>query len=57
MSYKEELERKEFEHWAEEAGALPWGSLKKKRVGDGCSAQIYNYMWRSWRARSELEPV
>ncbi|WP_161804881.1 hypothetical protein [Pantoea sp. RIT-PI-b] len=53
----EELERNEFEHWAEEVGALPWGSLKTRRIGDGYSAQVYNYMWNAWRARSQLESV
>lgn len=57
MTKNDELERAEFEHWAEEDGALPWGSLKKRRIGDGYSAQIYNYMWHAWHARSQLEPV
>ena len=53
----EEQERAEFEHWAEESGALPWGSLKKRRIGTGYSAQVYNYMWRAWLARSKQEVV
>lgn len=53
----EDKEREEFEHWAEGVGALPWGSLKRRRIGDGYSAQVYNYMWHAWRARSQLEPL
>lgn len=50
MTSNDELEREEFEYWAEEAGALPWGTLKKRRMGNGYSAQIYNYMWHAWQA-------
>lgn len=43
--------REQFEAWAEEAGALPWGYLKKQRTqNDGYSVQIYNYMWSAWQA-------
>lgn len=46
----DEMERDNFEHWAEDVGALPWGSLKKRRMNNGYSAQIYNYMWQAWQA-------
>lgn len=43
--------REKFEAWAEEAGALPWGYLKKQRTTSGnYSVQIYTYMWHSWSA-------
>lgn len=43
--------RAQFEAWAEEVGALPWGYLKKQRTpGGGYSVQIYNYMWSAWQA-------
>ena len=43
--------RAQFEAWAEEVGALPWGYLKKQRTpGGGYSVQIYNYMWSTWQA-------
>lgn len=46
--------REQFEAWAEEAGALPWGYLKKQRTqNDGYSVQIYNYMWSAWQASRE----
>ena len=43
--------REEFENWAEEAGALPWGYLKRQRnPSGGYSVQIYTYMWAAWQA-------
>lgn len=46
--------REQFEAWAEEAGALPWGYLKKQRTQNGgYSVQIYNYMWEAWQASRE----
>lgn len=43
--------REEFESWAEEAGALPWGYLKRQRnPSGGYSIQIYTYMWQAWQA-------
>ncbi|MGB7801402.1 hypothetical protein [Buttiauxella sp.] len=48
---KVEDSRADFEAWAEEVGALPWGYLKKQRTpGGGYSVQIYNYMWSAWQA-------
>ncbi len=49
--------REQFEEWAEDVGALPWGYLKKQRTsGGGYSVQIYNYMWSAWQAsRAEIE--
>lgn len=50
--------REQFEAWAEEAGALPWGYLKKQRTqNDGYSVQIYNYMWSAWQASREAVEV
>lgn len=50
--------REQFEAWAEEAGALPWGYLKKQRTqNDGYSVQIYNYMWSAWQASREAVVV
>lgn len=46
--------REEFEKWAEEVGALPWGYLKKQRTpSGGYSVQIYQYMWKAWQASRE----
>ncbi|ECD1676344.1 hypothetical protein EWF40_03075 [Salmonella enterica subsp. enterica serovar Herston] len=46
--------REKFEAWAEEAGALPWGYLKKQRNASGnYSVQIYTYMWHAWSACHE----
>lgn len=46
--------REKFEAWAEEAGALPWGHLKKQRTASGnYSVQIYTYMWHAWNACHE----
>jgi len=43
--------REDFEGWAEEAGALPWGYLKRQRnPSGGYSIQIYTYMWKAWQA-------
>ncbi|WP_145556737.1 hypothetical protein [Yersinia canariae] len=43
--------RAEFEKWAEEVGALPWGYLKKQRTpSGGYSVQVYQYMWQAWQA-------
>ena len=43
--------REEFEGWAEEAGALPWGYLNRQRnPSGGYSIQIYTYMWQAWQA-------
>lgn len=48
----------QFEEWAEEAGALPWGYLKKQRTQNGgYSVQIYNYMWSAWKASRETVEV
>lgn len=50
--------REQFEAWAEEAGALPWGYLKKQRTqNDGYSVQIYNYMWSAWQASRDAVEV
>lgn len=47
--------REKFEAWAEEAGALPWGHLKKQRTASGnYSIQIYTYMWHAWSACHEV---
>jgi hypothetical protein len=47
--------REKFEAWAEEAGALPWGHLKKQRTASGnYSVQIYTYMWHAWNACHEV---
>ncbi|RAZ96266.1 hypothetical protein DK853_25580 [Klebsiella oxytoca] len=44
-------QREKFEAWAEEAGAQPWGYLKKQRnPSGGYSVQIYTYMWAAWKA-------
>ncbi|WP_316338791.1 hypothetical protein [Enterobacter sp.] len=46
--------REKFEAWAEEAGALPWGYLKKQRTASrNYSIQIYTYMWNAWIACHE----
>lgn len=43
--------REKFEVWAEEAGALPWGILKKHRNQDGSyPGPHYTYMWHAWNA-------
>ena len=43
--------RAQFEEWAENAGALPWGYLKRQRnTSGGYSIQIYTYMWHGWQA-------
>ena len=51
------ISREQFEEWAEDVGALPWGYLKKQRTsGGGYSVQIYNYMWSAWQAsRAAIE--
>lgn len=50
--------REQFEAWAEEAGALPWGYLKKQRTQNGgYSVQIYNYMWEAWQASREAVDI
>ncbi|HBQ3392406.1 hypothetical protein MXT31_16905 [Klebsiella pneumoniae] len=44
-------QREKFEAWAEEAGALPWGILKKHRNQDGnYPGPHYTYMWKAWKA-------
>ncbi|MFS9561502.1 hypothetical protein [Enterobacter hormaechei] len=54
MSTNKQALREQFEVWAEEAGALPWGHLKKQRTTSGnYSVQIYTYMWKSWSACHE----
>lgn len=54
MSTNKQALREQFEVWAEEAGALPWGHLKKQRTASGnYSVQIYTYMWKSWSACHE----
>jgi hypothetical protein len=46
--------RENFEAWAEQVGALPWGHLKKQRTASGnYSVQIYTYMWNAWNACTE----
>lgn len=46
--------REKFEAWAEEAGALPWGYLKKQHTASGnYSVQIYTYMWHAWSSCHE----
>lgn len=46
-------QREKFEAWAEEAGALPWGILKKHRNKDGnYPGPHYTYMWKAWQAAS-----
>lgn len=43
--------REKFEAWAKEAGALPWGILKKHRNQDGTyPGPHYTYMWHAWSA-------
>lgn len=43
--------REKFEAWAEQAGAFPWGHLKKQRNASGnYSVQVYTYMWHAWSA-------
>lgn len=50
--------REQFEAWAEEVGALPWGYLKKQRTQNGgYSVQIYNYMWSAWQASREAVEI
>ncbi len=47
--------REDFEGWAEEAGALPWGYLKRQRnPRGGYSIQIYTYMWQAWQASRKV---
>lgn len=54
MSTNKQALREKFEAWAEEAGALPWGHLKKQRTASGnYSVQIYTYMWKAWSACHE----
>lgn len=49
-----QAQREKFEAWAEEAGALPWGHIKKQRTASGnYSVQIYTYMWQAWNACHE----
>ena len=46
-------QREKFEAWAEEAGALPRGILKKHRNQDGnYPGPHYTYMWKAWQAAS-----
>lgn len=46
--------REKFEAWAEQAGAFPWGHLKKQRNASGnYSVQVYTYMWHAWSACHE----
>lgn len=46
-----QAQREKFEAWAEEAGALPWGILKKHRNKDGSyPGPHYTYMWHAWSA-------
>lgn len=46
--------REEFERWAEEVGALPWGYLKKQSTpSGGYSVQVYQYMWTAWKGSRE----
>lgn len=46
-------QREKFEAWDEEAGALPWGILKKHRNKDGnYPGPHYTYMWKAWQAAS-----
>lgn len=46
-------QREKFEAWLEEAEALPWGYLKKRRTYDGFySEHIYTSLWAAWKAAS-----
>ncbi|HBR4536498.1 TPA: hypothetical protein L9V78_002123 [Klebsiella pneumoniae] len=46
-------QREKFEAWAEEAGTLPRGILKKHRNQDGSyPGPHYTYMWKAWQAAS-----
>lgn len=43
--------REEFEQWAEQVGALPWGILRKHRKQDGSYPRPhYTYMWEAYQA-------
>jgi len=43
--------REEFEQWAEQVGALPWGILKQHRKQDGSyPGPHYTYMWEAYQA-------
>ncbi|ECC9190011.1 ead/Ea22-like family protein [Salmonella enterica subsp. diarizonae] len=54
MNIDKQALREKFEAWAEEAGALPWGYLKKQRTASGnYSVQIYTYMWHAWSSCHE----
>lgn len=49
-----EKKREAFERWAEQSGALPWGTLKKHRNQDGTyPGPHYTYMWHAWNACHE----
>ncbi len=51
------VQREEFEMWAEEHCALPWGYLKIRRTEDGYSSDYdYTSLWAVWKAaRAALE--
>jgi len=51
----DEMERRNFEKWAEEVCALPWGYLRKRRTEDGYTERDYTHIWHGWKARSEQE--
>jgi len=51
----DEMERRNFEKWAEEVCALPWGYLKKRRTEDGYTERDYTHIWHGWQARSKQE--
>lgn len=43
--------REDFEQWAEQVGALPWGILRKHRKQDGSYPEPhYTYMWEAYQA-------
>lgn len=45
------VQREEFEMWAEERCALPWGYLKIRRTDDGYSSDYdYTSLWAAWKA-------
>lgn len=55
LVYGDDPERQNFEKWAEEVCALPWGYLKKRRTEDGYTERDYTHIWHGWKARSEQE--
>lgn len=47
------VQRENFELWAEECNALPWGYLKIRRTDDGFYTEdAYTSLWGAWKAAS-----